>query len=292
MSNEDSDQVQRFHFGNTAVRGEIVRIGTSLREILGQHFYPAPVARLLGETLAASVLLSSTLKFNGTLSLQAKSSGPVSLLFGECSHDRRLRGYASVLDGSLGEDFSQLLRDGTLAITITPDQGQRYQGIVPLDAPELAGCLEHYFDQSEQLPSALWLACDGQQAAGLLLQVLPEAAAAGTAQQPQLWEHLRQLANTLSPRELLEQPFSTLLYHLFHEQQVRVQPALPVAFGCRCSEERAGTTLRSLGEAEARAVLDEQGLIRIHCEFCQQEYCFDEAALQDLFAAGRETTVH
>ena len=127
----DCDSVQRFQFANAAVRGEIVRIGPSMREVSRQHFYPRPVAALLGQALAASVLLSSTIKFSGSLSLQSKSSGPLGVLFAECSHDRRIRGYARVANGPITEDERELFGNGTLAITITPDEGQRYQGIVP-----------------------------------------------------------------------------------------------------------------------------------------------------------------
>mgnify|MGYP001765017938 FL=1 len=282
MSPPDSDTLQRFHFETAAVRGELVRLGPSLREILGQHFYPGPVAALLGESLAASVLLSSTIKFAGSLSLQAKSEGPVSILFGECTHDRQVRGYARVADGAVGGGLGELLSRGTLAITITPAEGQRYQGIVPLDAPRLAGCLEHYFTQSEQLPTSILLACDGEHAAGLLLQALPGSATA-VDDQAARWEHLHQLACTVSDAELLGEAFETLLFHLFHEERVRVQAPEPVRFGCRCSASRAGATLQSLGEPEARAILAEQGTILIHCEFCQQEYRFDAAAIDAMF---------
>jgi molecular chaperone Hsp33 len=282
MSAPDTDTLQRFHFETAAVRGELVRLGASLREILGQHFYPQPVAALLGESLAASVLLSSTIKFAGSLSLQAKSEGPVSILFGECTHDRQVRGYARVADGAVAHALDELLSRGTLAITITPAEGQRYQGIVPLDAPRLAGCLEHYFAQSEQLPTAILLACDGEHAAGLLLQVLPGSV--GTpAEHAGHWEHLQRLARTVTDAELLGEGFETLLYHLFHEERVRVQAPQPVRFGCRCSASRAASTLQSLGEAEAPAILAEQGTILIHCEFCQQEYRFDAAALDGMF---------
>jgi len=293
MTAPDSDCLQRFHFEDSHVRGDIVRLDASLDEILGQHFYPAAITALLGEALAASVLLGSTIKFAGSLSLQARSDGPVSILFAECTHERRIRGYARVADGAVAEGLGELLRQGTLAITITPDDGQRYQGIVPLDAPLLSACLEHYFAQSEQLPSAIWLACDGKRAAGLMLQALPASAGGQEAPTQALrWEHLQQLANTVTEVELLDEPFETLLYHLFHQEGVRVQPPQSVAFGCRCSRQRAIAALESLGAAEVQSILAEQGNALIHCEFCQQEYRFEATDLEPLFAVAVPAVTH
>jgi molecular chaperone Hsp33 len=284
----DADTLRRFHFEDGRVRGLIVRIERSLAEVLGQHHYPDAVARLLGEALAATVLMGATLKFSGTLGLQAKSSGPVALLFAESSETFRIRGYARVQPGAAGVELDTLLQGGTLAITITPAQGERYQGIVPLDAAALAPCLEHYFAQSEQLPTVLRLACDGQRAAGLLLQALPLAPGADAAGAKARWEHLGALAATTRAAELLDDPFETLLFHLFHEEAVRLHEPAPVAFGCSCSRERASATLRSIGEQETRAVFREQGLVRIHCELCQQEYLFDGPAVDRLFETRAE----
>ncbi len=278
MNEPELDCLRCFDFEGAAVRGGIVRLGTALTDVLAQHFYPPPAAGLLGEALAASALLSATLKFSGSLSLQARSEGSVPLLFAECGHDRRLRGYARVAEGAHATGFGAMLSRGNLAITITPDQGQRYQGIVPLEQPELAGCLEDYFDQSEQLPTLIRLASDGVTAAGLMLQVLP----GGRATDPE-WEHLRHLSATVRTEELLADPFERLLWKLFHEEGVRLQPPESVAFGCRCSQTRAAATLQAIGEAESRSVLAEQGLIKIQCEFCQQEYRFDAVALELLF---------
>lgn len=285
MSSGEADTLRPFHFEGHAVRGAIVRLEASLGVVLGQHFYPPPAAALLGEALAASVLLGATLKYAGTLSLQARSEGVLRILFAESSHDNRIRGYARVADGPAGEGFGALLGGGTLAITITPDAGQRYQGIVPLDTAGLSASLEGYFEQSEQLPTLIRLASDGVAAAGLMLQVLPERATeAGTAG---FWEHLAHLVATLRPEELLGNGAEQLLWSLFHAEQVRLHPPAPVGFGCRCSVQRVQETLRAVGEPEVRAVLAEQGRVQVHCEFCQQEYRFDAEAVAGLFGTGQ-----
>ncbi len=288
MNSGDGDSLLRFDFGDVPVRGGIVRLDQSLADVLGQHHYPAPAADLLGQALAASALLAATLKFAGALSLQARSSGSVQLLFAECGHDQRLRGYARVAEGAHATGFGAMLDGGTLAITITPEKGQRYQGIVPLEHPGLDACIEAYFEQSEQLPTLIRLVCDGVRAAGLMLQVLP----GGKADDPR-WEHLQQLSATVRADELLEDTFEGLLWKLFHQEQVHLQPPVALAFGCRCSQQRAANTLQSIGEAECRDVLAEQGAIKVQCEFCQQEYRFDDAAIDVLFGpAGAGATRH
>lgn len=281
MSSGDADILRPFHFEGHGVRGAIVRLEASLGVVLGQHFYPAPAAALLGEALAAGVLLGATLKYAGTLSLQAKSEGLLRILFAESSHDNRIRGYARVADAPAGGGFGALLGGGTLAITITPDSGQRYQGIVPLDPAGLAASLEGYFDQSEQLPTLIRLGSDGVAAAGLMLQVLPERAR--EAGEAGFWEHIAHLVATLQPGELLGNGAETLLWSLFHAEKVRLHDAEPVVFGCRCSVERVQDTLRAVGESEVRSVLAEQGEVQVHCEFCQQEYRFDSRAVASLF---------
>lgn len=284
MSSDDADVLRPFHFEGHGVRGAIVRLEASLGVVLGQHFYPAPAAVLLGEALAAGVLLGATLKYAGTLSLQAKSDGLLRILFAESSHDNRIRGYARVADAPSGGGFGALLGGGTLAITITPESGQRYQGIVPLDGAGLAASLEGYFDQSEQLPTLIRLASNGVAAAGLLLQVLPERAR--EAGEAGFWEHIAHLVATLQHWELLDNGAETLLWSLFHAEKVRLHEPEPVVFGCRCSVQRVQDTLRALGESEVRSVLAEQGRVQVHCEFCQQEYSFDQKAVDGMFGAA------
>ena len=202
----NADFKQRFLFPETDIRGELVRLDESLEAILGTHDYPLAVQGLVGEAVAAVALLAGTLKFSGRLSLQAQGRGPVSLLLAECTHDGQLRALARH-DGELdtAANIGALIGDGTMVITITPDQGRQYQGIVPLEGDTLAQCLEGYFQQSEQLPTRLWLAAGNGRAAGLMLQRLPDQVASRDANRNQ-WEHLEALAGTLKMEELLDLP--------------------------------------------------------------------------------------
>lgn len=282
-----SDFIQRFHFSDSPVRGEIVQLEATLAEVLARHTYPERVANLLGEAIAASVLLASTLKFEGALILQARGEGPLELLMVECNHRREVRAIAQVR-----EDWSEacaelpleaLFANGQLAITIDPVDGQRYQGIVPLQGQRLASCLEHYFAQSEQLPTRLWLAADEDGAAGLLLQVLPGH---DQGEDADIWPRLTQLTDTVRTDELLELPASELLYRLYHEESVELHAAADVCFRCTCSRERTEQVLLSLGEAELRGILAEQGRIDISCQFCHQEYGFDAIDVEQLLRGG------
>ncbi len=283
-----SDFVQRFHFSDSPVRGELVQLDESIEEVLDRHAYPERVAQLLSEALAASVLLTSTLKFQGSLILQARGSGPLETLMVECNHRHELRGIAQV-----GESWSEAAAemslaqlfgsDGQLAITIDPEGGQRYQGIVPLAGATLAQCLEHYFLQSEQLPTRLWLASGSENAAGLLLQVLPGHDQDGDRD---IWPRLCQLTDTVTPGELLDLPASELLYRLYHEETVQLHESQSVRFSCSCSRERTEQVLLSLGEEELRTIVAEQGGIEVACQFCNQEYRFDPIDVEHLLRGG------
>lgn len=278
-----SDSLQRFLFDGTDIRGELTRLHQAYRDTLSSHPYPAPVARLLGEFLAAASLLSATLKFDGTLTLQAKSEGEIPLIMAETTSDRRIRGIARGADDARSEDFATLLGHGQLAITVSPSQGQRYQGIVPLDGDSLATCLEYYFRQSEQLATRIWLGANDEVCAGMLLQELPASADSDRQSREQQWQHSVTLADTLTSEELLELPFEHLLHRLYHQDPVRLFEPQPVRFQCSCSASRTLSALRSFGEPELRAMLIEQGAIDVNCEFCHQHYHFTDRDIDSLF---------
>lgn len=283
------DTTQRFLFENADVRGELVALDASYREVLAKHDYPEPIRELLGELLAAAVLLSTTIKFDGLLILQASSPGPISTLMVECTSDQAVRGIARYDESITGSGLGELMPGGILAITIDPEEGQRYQGIVSLDGSTLAECLNGYFENSEQLPTRFRLQADGRTARGLLLQALPADRQRDIEQRAAIWQHLNILADTLSAEELLSLDNQTVLHRLFHEEDVRLFDPRQVRFECSCSVERSGNALVSLGHDDAMALLAEQsGEIEIDCQFCNTRYLFDQERIEDLFRSAHE----
>jgi molecular chaperone Hsp33 len=277
MSSEDV--TRKFLFENADIRGEIVHLDAAYAEITGIHQYAPGVSRLLGEFLATTVLLSTTIKFEGRLILQAQSDGDIPLIMAECSNTLEVRAIASGAEQATASEFSSLLRDGQLAITIEPLSGQRYQGIVPLEGHNLATCLEHYFANSEQLATRLWLASDASRAAGLLLQQLPAQLTRDAAQRSAQWQHLCTLAETTAAEELLATDQQSLLFQLFHQDPLRLFEEEPVRFACSCSRERCLSALLALGPTELGELLAEENPIIIDCEFCNQQYAFGAADL-------------
>lgn len=288
-----NDLLHRFIFDDCDIRGEIVTLGDSYREVLANNPYPSAIQQLLGEFMAATSLLSSTLKFDGMIILQARGDGPISTIMAECSNHQTLRAIVRLnpdvaLDPAVGEQGSikQLLGAGVLAITIEPKKGERYQGIVPMDSENLAGCLEHYFYQSEQLKTRLWFAADREFASGLLLQALPQQLNTDLEANTEHWETLCALSDTVTAEELLTLEHQDLLYRLFHEEAVRVFDPSTLHFACSCSRERTASALLSLGRDEVEELLIEQGNIEIDCQFCNQHYEFDATAVRELLGGS------
>ncbi len=288
-------KAQRFTLEDTPIRGELIRLDEGLAQRLSSSSdakdYSPAVRRLLSEFFAASALLASTLKFEGSLSLQARSSGSISLIMAECTNEGGIRGIAKMnpdyTTTTPDEDLSTMLRDGTLAITIDPKQGERYQGIVPLNGANLAQCLEHYFEQSEQLKTRLWFAADDDKVSALMIQVLPSETLT-----EEMWETAEQLAETISEDELLELDFDTVLYRLFHSIGIRAQEARPLTFKCSCGPQRGLSAIKALGAEEVNKILEEQQRIQIDCEFCGSRYIFDKTDILPLFGSGGAPATH
>lgn len=278
-----TDTAQRFIFENTDIRGELVTLQQSYQDIVEQHYYPEPIARLLGEFLAASVLLSSTVKFEGRLVLQARSTGDIPLLMVECSHEKIVRGLVRFSDDVISEDFDKQFSKGTLVITIEPLKGEKYQGLVSMDANSLSGCLEAYFMQSEQLATRLLLQADGKTASGLLLQQLPMQVEIDEDEREQQWQHVLQLAQTLTAEEQLSLSHNDVLYRLYHQDHVRLFEEQPVTHRCSCSRERTEQALITVGLKELDTILQEDGEVTMNCEFCNHTYRFAADDIHGLF---------
>jgi len=244
---------------------------------------------IMGELAAAAVLLAATLKLQGSLVLQIMGQGAIKLLVVECSGDMKLRATAK-WSGDLSQgSFSELVGDGQFAITLDPkDGGKPYQGIVELEGASVAEVMQNYMSHSEQLETRLWLAADGQQAAGMLLQKLPHAANQNQEHQTEApdedaWRRAQILADTLKAEELLLLPAITLIQRLYHEEDIRLFDAQRVTFFCSCSRENVATMLKMLGREEVDSILAERERIEVHCEFCNQRYEFDKVDAEMIF---------
>ena len=288
-----TDFTQRFIFDNSDTRGELASLDHSYAEVLAKHAYPEPVQQLLGELMAAAALLVGSLKFDGLMSLQARSEGPVPLLMIECTSDREIRGLARFNAEQITPDatLADLMPNGVLAITIDPAVGKRYQGIVDLDGKTLSDCFTNYFVMSHQVPTRFWLAANGKRARGMLLQQLPAEVIKDEDDRAESWQRLNILGDTLKVEELLGLDNESILVRLFHEEELRVFPDELIEFKCSCSRERSGNALTSLGHEDAlNLVAEHDGHIEIDCQFCNERYLFDAADVDQLFAgAGVES---
>lgn len=283
---QEQDVLRRFLFDELAIRGEWLNLTTSWQAAKQHHQYPDAVMQQLGEALAAATLLSASIKFEGNLILQAQGDGALKSLVAQSTNEREIRGWARC-DGHVTEEhLSDLIGDGRIVLTIEPEKGEPYQGIVPLSGDRLENAVESYFAQSEQLKTRLWLFANENQAAGLLIQELPAQQGSNTLED---WTRIEALANTISKQELLELPCEEVLHRLFNEEQVRLFAADPVSFKCRCSTQKVESTILSLGREAVDEIIQEQGDILVDCEFCSRQYPFDKVDIERLFS---ETVVH
>jgi molecular chaperone Hsp33 len=278
-----SDLLHVFLFEQIAVRGALVQLNESWREIRGLHNYPAPLERLLGESIVASALLASTIKTtDGALILQVQGQGPVSLLVAECSNDFGLRCTARWNGALPSESLGKLFGDGRCAITLGGGEGRPvYQGIVPLESATLAGALENYMVRSEQLDTRLWLFASTTDASGLLLQRVPQR----SDTDPDTFNRVVHLGATATAAELCTLSAPALLRRLFPEDDVRLFGGRELRFACTCTRARVCTMLATLGQSEVEQVLAEQGQVEVTCEFCNRGYIFTLTDCQQLFAA-------
>jgi molecular chaperone Hsp33 len=283
MANPDS--LQRFTFDNCHVRGEVVGLKQTLTDIFQRQSYPEAVNKVLGQLLSAAALLSATVKIDGLLTIQVQSNGPLKILLAETSHDGKLRGIARMDEEQDLNEGPLLGTNGQLIITIDPTEGRRYQGIVALEGDDIAKSVEGYFRQSEQLATRIWLSCEGNVAAGFLLQELPALGEIQEAMEvdEDAWTRLTCVTDTIRDEELLHLDNQQLLHRLYHEESVRVFDDEPLKFSCSCSKERLSRALDQMGYDECQDIIHEQKKIRADCQFCGQHYSFDQSDINSLF---------
>ena len=279
------DFVLAFDLPNAGLRGRLVRLDTVSARALSAHALPEPAARIAAEATVLGTLLGSALKLEGRLTIQTKSDGPLDLVAADYysadeSRPAGVRAFARLDEARFAAleapSFAALAGAGVVAITIEPrDGGKNYQGIVSLEAKSIAASAEAYFAQSEQLPTAIRLAAapvyePGRReahwrAGGLMLQAMPDANVDDDD-----WERLASFIASLEDIELVDTALAaeTVLWRLFHEDEVRVHTAEPIGFRCDCSTERITSVLRAYSAADREALADPDGVIRARCEFC------------------------
>lgn len=278
--NTPKDSLHHFLFENTPIRGNLVHLNDTYNAALAHQQLPFVVKKALGELMAASALLISTLKMNGAMVLQIQTKGQLKLLVVECSSDLEMRATAK-WEGEIADDadFLTLIKEGHCIITLDTKNSEPYQGIVPIEGVSIAEMLESYMLRSQQIDTKLWLSCDGKSAAGLLLQKLPEQ----EAQDVDAWNRITILADTVRDQELQTESAERILTTLFYEEDVRLFEANSVRFYCQCTRENVGKMLQMLGQEEVESILSEQEKIEINCDFCNKQYLFDAVDAATLF---------
>ncbi|WP_166421604.1 Hsp33 family molecular chaperone HslO [Pseudoalteromonas sp. Z1A8] len=277
------DLLHRYLFNELDVRGELVQIESAYNEMIADHNYPEPVKALLGELLVATCLLTATLKFEGEIAVQLQGDGPVKYAVINGDDKQNMRGIARLQSEITGTTVKELIGQGYMVITITPNKGERYQGIVPLEHDTLSECIESYFEQSEQLKTRLWFATDttegSAKACGLFLQVLP----VDKQKSIEDFAHLEALSNTIKDEELLHLDANTVLTRLYHEDNPRVFEPQTIKFKCGCSRDKTITALVNIGQQELLNDVAEKGSVNINCHYCLKEYLFNEQDIKSIF---------
>ncbi|MDO6447427.1 Hsp33 family molecular chaperone HslO [Colwellia sp. 1_MG-2023] len=280
--NTQPDILHRYLFDDLHVRGELVQLSDTYQQIIAAHDYPLGVRQLLGELVAATCLLTATLKLEGEISVQLQGDGPIGYLAVNGGHNQKMRGIAKLKETTAAQGLQNLIGKGTMVITIHPVKGEAYQGVVALEQSTIADCLSHYFKVSEQIPTMIWLYHNDetQQVAGSLVQLLPDGG--DKEKQHNDFEHLCQLTNTLKAEEIFTLDAETLLFRLYNQEKVRLFDPQEVTYQCSCSEEKCMNAISQFQATEIQNILAEQGSISMTCDYCLTTYAFYEKQLQHL----------
>lgn len=289
----DFDQIHRFIFDGTDIRGEIVTLKNSYRDATAHQNLPDFSKQLLGEFLAAAAILGETLKFDGLLTLQARGNGAIPLIMAEIDNLGHVRGIVKQGDQQIPSagTLPEVIGNGVLVLTIDPKNGERYQGIVPLEKATLSECLSDYFERSEQLSTKLVLFSNTHMCSGVLLQALPMQLQKDEDVRHESWSTAIQFLNTLSAQESFELDHNTVLHRLFNEMQCKIFGGKTIQFHCHCSRKRSAVAVNSLGLNDARELIDENGAIDINCDFCGTAYQFKKDDLKNIFGP-KDSALH
>jgi len=285
---QDQDQIQRFLIQNTAIRGQLISLDASLKEILKRVEVKGRTASILGESLAAVCLLASTVKIKGKITLQIRGDGGLHMLVVQATSERTIRGLIrGHIESDDQRDLKEIFNSDHIVLSIETGNANPHQGIVPLDGDNISSALKSYFSQSEQLPTQLWLVGNEENVSGLLLQQLPGTKHVKASDEPKVdddWLRVRLMADTLKDEELLTLSSTELLHRLFNQDDVQLFEAESVRFDCSCSKQRTAEMIASLGESEIDEILAERDDVEIICEFCNQTYSFDKVDVAEIFA--------
>ncbi|MCD8542381.1 MAG: Hsp33 family molecular chaperone HslO [Gammaproteobacteria bacterium] len=275
-----SDSLQSFIFEGHDVRGRLVRLQESIQAIILQHNYPPVIHTILGELLTATVLLSSSFKYDGQLTIQFQSEGPLRMLVAKCNHHLEIRGLAQWDHTATEQMLQETFFSGRLIVTVENlSDNHRYQSIIEINQKTIAEALEQYFQQSEQIPTKLVMTNHQKQFVGFLVQKMPSH----NVEELAFWQHVEILTNTLKSDELLQWNNQRLLKNLFCEENVRLFDHQPVLFKCTCSQEKSKNTLCLLGREEVLNYFLTNKRLTMTCDYCDQTYEFTKPEAEQLF---------
>ena len=294
-----TDHLRRFHFRDAPVRGHWVRLQRIWLDACANRDYAPPVRNLLGDMLAVTAMVANDIKHDGAVALQSLGHGPVALTFAECRKQSKLRAIARLNEDSTevirpDMTFRELIGAGQVAISLISENNETYQGLVALQAPDLAANVEAYFEASEQLTTRILLANDGTTLTGCLWQRLPTPDGASDValdQDDEAWTQVLSLIETVQPDELAQLDIEQLLRRVFPTQAIFLDTPKALDFECTCSRQRTAHTLNAMPAAEIESILAEDGVVEVTCEFCGAVYSFDAVALHE-FQSGQTPQIH
>lgn len=274
-----TDVLNRYLFDNLHARGELVNLKQTFQDIVAPHNYPTGVKQLLGELVAATCLLTATLKFEGEIAVQLQGDGPIGYMAVNGNHLQEMRGIARMASETNATTLKELIGKGNMVITIRPSSGEPYQGVVALEQETLAECLAHYFEVSEQIPTKIWLYTNSDitQIAGSLVQLMPDGE--DKEKQHADFEHLCQLTNTIKNEEIFSLDSEALLYRLYHQEKVILFEPQNVSYKCSCSEEKCLSAISQIEPSELENIIAEQGSVSMTCDYCITTYKFERPQL-------------